>query len=182
MILGLSGWARAGKDTVADYLVDKYGFVKMSFASPMREALYRLNPRIQVAQMHAVPLATVVDSMGWEELKAVSPDIRPLMQRLGTEVGREMFGENFWVDLAMKQAAQHERVVFADCRFQNEANAIKEANGFNWRISRPGFEAANDHISEHDLDDFKFNLYLNNAHQVTHLHDAIDALIGNVIG
>lgn len=162
MIIGLSGWARVGKDTVADILVKEHGFVKLSFATPMREALYRLNPRIEVADMQGIHLATAVDGLGWENLKADSPDIRPLMQRLGTEVGRQMFGENFWVDLAMKEAEKHENVVFADCRFKNEAEAIRNAGGSIWRIERPGYEAANDHISEHDLDDYAFNAVMSN--------------------
>lgn len=174
MIIGLSGFARAGKDTVADYLVEKHGFVKLSFATPMREALYRLNPFIQVAEMQRVPLASVVDGMGWENLKAESPDIRPLMQRLGTEVGRQMFGEDFWVDLAVKEAAKHDKIVFADTRFKNEADAIRNGDGQVWRIERPGFEAANGHISEHDLDDYTFDTVINNNLDLAGLHTFIE--------
>ena len=36
MIIGLSGKKRVGKDTVADYLVSKYGFIKYSFADPIK--------------------------------------------------------------------------------------------------------------------------------------------------
>lgn len=181
MILGIGGWARAGKDTIADHLVANYGFTKLSFADPMREALLKLNPSINVGGNY-VSLSQAVSISGWENLKHLSDDVRPLMQRLGTEVGRNMFGQNIWVDLAMKEAKKYDRVVFADCRFQNEANAIKDNGGFNWRVTRPGFEAANDHISEHDLDEYKFDIYLTNAHSTDLLYDAVDALIGNVIG
>lgn len=174
MIIGLSGFARAGKDTVADYLVAKHGFVKLSFATPMREALYNLNPFITVADMTRVPLATAVDGLGWENLKADSPDIRPLMQRLGTEVGRKMFGEDFWVNLAVKEAAKYEKIVFADARFKNEADAIRNGDGYIWRINRPGFEAANDHISEHDLDDYTFDTVINNNLDLESLHTFIE--------
>lgn len=177
MIIGLSGFARAGKDTVADYLVAKHGFVKLSFATPMREALYRLNPFITVADMQRVPLATAVDGLGWENLKADSPDIRPLMQRLGTEVGRQMFGEDFWVDLAVKEAAKHDKIVFADTRFKNEANAIRSGGGSVWRINRPEFEAANDHISEHDLDDYDFDTVINNNLDLEGLHTFIEVAL-----
>lgn len=176
MIIGVSGWARAGKDTIADHLVKKHGYVKMSFADPMRKALYLLNPRIQVAELNNVPLAAAVDGMGWEHLKVESPDIRPLMQRLGTEVGRHLFGETFWVDLAMRQVEQHENIVFADCRFQNEANAIKAAGGTVIRVNRPGFEAANDHISEHDLDDFSFDEILTNSGDISDLNKQVSSL------
>ena len=48
MIIGLSGYAQVGKDTVANYLVEKYGFVKVSFADPIREALYKLDPKVRI--------------------------------------------------------------------------------------------------------------------------------------
>jgi hypothetical protein len=180
MILGLSGYARSGKDTIASYLVEKYGFTRMAFADPMREALLRLDPHITLSGM-SVPLSTAVKGLGWEALKEDSQEVRQLLQRMGTEVGREMFGEDVWVDYLMRQAHQYDRVVVSDVRFHNEARAIHRTLGSVWRIDRPNVEAANDHISEHDLDDYPFDIYLTNAHDKEHLHWAIDALIGNVI-
>ncbi|CAB4123624.1 hypothetical protein UFOVP46_60 [uncultured Caudovirales phage] len=174
MIIGLSGFARSGKDTVANYLVSNYGFTKVSFADPMREALYRLDPKIEIADMHGVSLAVAVDGLGWEQLKEESPDVRPLMQRMGTEVGRNMFGQNFWVEQAMKLVAQHENVVLADVRFKNEADAILESDGVLWRVSRPGFEAVNAHISERDLDDYHFTSHITNDKTVESLHSTVD--------
>lgn len=182
MILGLSGYARSGKDTVADYLVYNYGFTRMAFADPMREALYRLNPRINVAEMIGVSLQDAVDNLGWEGLKDVSPDIRGLLQRMGTEVGREMFGENLWVNYALDKAAAIDRVVFADVRFVNEAQSIRDHEGFLWRIERPGTVAVNDHISERALDDYKFDHYLNNYGTKELMLEAVNSMIGEVIG
>lgn len=181
MILGLSGYARSGKDTVAEYLVEKYGFVRMALADPMREALLRLDPHVTVSGM-MVPLSTAVKGLGWETLKEDSPEVRGLLQRMGTEVGRDMFGENVWVDYLLTQAYQHDRVVVSDVRFQNEARAIHKTLGSVWHIHRPGVEAVNDHISEHDLDDYPFDIYITNMHTKQHLYDAVDALIRNVIG
>jgi len=45
-IIGLHGPARAGKDTIADYLVSRYGFLKFAFS----DALYR-----EVADAYALP-------------------------------------------------------------------------------------------------------------------------------
>jgi hypothetical protein len=177
MIIGLSGFARSGKDTVADYLVQNYGFTKLAFADPMREALYRLNPFIQVADMPRVPLASVVDGLGWETLKAESPDLRPLMQRLGTEVGRQMFGENFWVEQAIKRAADHERVVFSDVRFTNEADAVIESGGAVLRVDRPNVSATNDHVSESAMDGYEVTAILNNSRGVDQLFEQVDDLL-----
>jgi hypothetical protein len=180
MILGLSGYARSGKDTIAEYLVEKYGFVRMGFADPMREAIARLDPWIDFAGLR-IPLSEALRITDWDGLKEESNEIRPLLQRMGTEVGREMFGEDIWVNYLISKAHQHDRVVVSDVRFENEARAIHRSFGSVWRIDRPGVEAANDHVSEHDLDEFPFDIYITNAHTKEHLYDAVDMLIGNVI-
>lgn len=178
MIVGVSGWARSGKDTVANYLVDNFGFVKMSFAEPMREALVQLNPNIRVGG-HSTELASAVRLMGWENLKSESPDVRGLMQRLGTEVGRNMFGEDFWVNLAMSRVKPGMNVVFADCRYPNEADAIKAAGGLIWRVERKGVGPANDHESERALDHYTFDGRVSNFETVDVLNGLVDALVEN---
>lgn len=161
-VLGLSGWARSGKDTIADYLVDVEGYTKVSFAQPMKEAMYRLNPRITVNEVVNTALRVGVDVYDWDGLKERSPDIRGLLQRFGTEIGREMFGENFWVDYALNSIEDGSKVVFSDVRFPNEADAIRQLGGKVYRVERQGVEAANDHISEHALDKYKFDGTINN--------------------
>lgn len=182
-IVGLSGWARSGKDTVADYLVAEHGYTKLSVASPMKEALYRLNPRITVNDVVNTSLRVGIDVYGWDGIKERSPDIRGLIQRFGTEVGRDMFGEDFWVDYALRNVPDGSRVVVSDVRFPNEANAIKELGGTVWRISRDGVYAANDHISEHALDEYTFDGKLHNSGTIEYLQDLVKGTIldGEVI-
>lgn len=177
MIIGLSGVARSGKDTVADMLVKKRGYVKMSFADPIREALYTLNPNITVENMGVVSLSSAVDGMGWEILKTYSSDIRPLMQRMGTEVGREMFGEDFWVKQAMRKAVQHELVVFSDVRYPNEADAIRAMGGQIIRIERIGVNAVNGHASEHALGAYRFDEEIRNMGTLEDLNLSMEALL-----
>lgn len=172
--VGMSGYARAGKDTIADHLVAECGYTKESFATPMREALYRLNPDIRDIAGMVMTVGQVVDLSGWEEAKVITPNIRGLMQRMGTEVGREMFGENFWVDAAIARIPDGSKVVFADVRFPNEADAIRALGGEVWRVERDGFGPANDHISEHALDDYKFDRTFENSDTVDLLYKLVD--------
>jgi hypothetical protein len=163
-VIALSGWARAGKDTIADYLVEKHGFKKVSFATPMREALYRLNPIVTTIEGTVASLSQIVDLAGWEGAKEITPDLRGLMQRLGTEVGREMFGDDFWVNIAFSQVKPGEKIIFADCRYQNEANTTLANGGQVWRVERPGYGPANSHDSERDLDNYNFShIFSNNT-------------------
>lgn len=176
--VGISGWARAGKDTIADHLVASYGYEKHSFAAPMKEALYRLNPTVVDRGGYKLSLAQTINSAGWEGVKDLVPDIRGLLQRFGTEVGREMFGNNFWVDLAISKIPDGSKVVFADVRFENEANAIREIGGQVWRVTRSGYGPANDHISEHALDEYQFDKNYNNDDTIDNLYKLVDIDLG----
>lgn len=159
MIIGLSGYARSGKNTVADIFGE--GYRQVSFAEPMRTALYKLNPIIR-PDYEDVTLAELVDRHGWDYVKENYSEVRRLLQVLGTEVGREMFGENFWVNIAMTGIDSGDNVVFTDVRFPNEAWAIQRIGGQVWRVNREGVEAVNTHPSEHALDGWGFDRVINN--------------------
>lgn len=162
MIIGLSGYARSGKDTVANIMVEKYGFTKLAFADPIREALYKLNPYIA----GGFRLQYLVDKTGWDQAKDDYPEIRQLLQRLGAEIGREMWGPNFWIrQLVHRSMRSGERIVVPDVRYPNEAQAIREMNNSQiWRIKRPSYAPANSHKSETAMDDWKFDqIFMNNG-------------------
>lgn len=175
--IGLSGWARSGKDTTADYIIEKYGYTKASFAQPIREALLRLNPSIDVGELRGLTVSTGVRFFGWEYLKELSPDVRPLMQRMGTEVGREMFGEDFWINTALDRIPDGSEVVFSDVRYPNEANAIRALGGKIYRIDRVGVGPANEHASEIALNDYDFDDRIDNSGTVEELYAQIDRVI-----
>lgn len=177
MIIGLSGYAQSGKDTVADYLVKNYGYRRVAFADKLRKALYNLNPTVQIADMNKVPLVSLVDGLGWEGVKADSQETRELLQRMGTEVGRTLFGENFWVDQAMNGISKFEKVVFTDVRFPNEYKSIKEREGIVWRVERLGVGAVNNHISETALDTANFDGIITNNSTKDDLYATLDYLM-----
>lgn len=177
MIIGLSGYAQSGKDTVANYLVEYYGYSRIAFADPLRQAVYKLNPRIDVGDMRGVYLANAVDNLGWDRVKVESEQARELLQRMGTEVGREMFGQNFWVDYAMREVSKSDKVVFTDVRFPNEYESIKERGGLVWRIERPGIVAVNNHISETAMDSVEVDKIILNNSTPGSLHETLDYLM-----
>lgn len=161
MIIGLSGYARSGKNAVADILGENYR--QVSFAEPMRKILLIQNPIIgRVTGDKDITISEAVYSHGWDKAKDLFPEIRRHLQVLGTEVGREMFGQDFWVHMAIKGIKPTDNVVFTDVRFFNEAYAIKNMGGEVWRINREGVGAVNEHVSEHSLDNWKFDRVINN--------------------
>ena len=176
MIIGLSGYARSGKDTAADRLVSNHGFVRYSFAAPMKKAMYILNPIVNSDSIGNFRYQSLVDVYGLDSAKESNPEIRRLLQVFGTEVGRSMFGNNFWVDLTLN-SIKEDNVVISDVRFKNEADAIKKLGGQVWRINRHGIGPVTDHSSEIDLDDYAFNHIIDNDFSVSDLSNMVDMLL-----
>ncbi len=127
MLIGLSGPAGAGKNTVADFLSEDYGFKAVSFAEPIYRA---------VAEITGMAVEELQDREVKEEpieWLGVSP--RVLLQTLGTEWGRNTIKHDMWIRLAMSKVDGD--TVITDVRFDDEAEAIKAAGGEIWRITRP---------------------------------------------
>ena len=168
MIIGLSGYAQSGKDTVAELLCLNYGYTRMSFAEPMRDAIYTLNPIVFNLNSR---VADLVDEHGWDVAKA-NPEVRRLLQVFGTDIGRNKFGENFWVQQAFDKL-ESDKVVFSDVRFPNEAKEIQQYGGQVWRINRHNHVPVNSHKSEHAMDNFMFKHVLYNDGTVDDLADEV---------
>lgn len=180
MIIGLSGYARSGKDTVAGMLMGLHGYERVAFADKIRTLLYEMDPLV----MHNgvdFRLQDIVDSKTWEVAKTEFPEIRRLLQDLGVGA-RELFGPQFWVHEAMKSMLENPKLDFkyvvTDVRFKNEADMIKANHGQLWRINRLGVEAANEHVSEHQLDDWKFDAVIENDGDMAELMQKVEALLG----
>jgi hypothetical protein len=165
MVIGLSGYSQSGKDTVAQILVDNYGYKRVAFADAIRNAIYTLNPIITGGNIH---LADYVDELGWEAAKR-HPEVRRLLQVMGTEVGRQLFDESVWIEKALGNAEPHDKIVITDVRFPNEAKDIKWLFGEIWRINRPAVDSVNSHISESAMDQWQFDRIINNDADVAHL-------------
>jgi hypothetical protein len=121
------------------------------------------------------------------EQKKGHPAVRKLLQLVGTELGRDLIGyEDVWVDQLLSAAQNVENVVVDDCRFVNEAEALRE-NGFVLvRVTRPeedrlammqtrypaNFDEILNHPSELALDGFEAN--------VTWYAESVDELLERV--
>lgn len=149
-IIGLCGYAGSGKDEAAKGLV-ACGWTRIAFADAVREVALAINPVLvgDPSNESAFRLADVVCDGQWLIAKA-QPEVRRLLQAIGTEAGRKILGENVWVDAAMRKVAGD--TVFSDVRFPNEVAAIRERGGRIVRIERPGVGPVNGHVSETAID------------------------------
>lgn len=88
----VAGRAGVGKDSLADYLVEKYGFKKIAFADP----IYKIA----------------------REYFGMKIKNRWLLQQIGQKF-REI-EPSVWVNYAFKEAEKYDKVVISDCRQANE--------------------------------------------------------------
>ena len=162
MIIGLTGYAQSGKDTVAKILVENYGYTRVAFADKIRDFLYEMNPMVDNVAGEPIFLKERVDRDGWEVAKK-NPQIRRTLQNAGVSA-RKVFGEDFWVDKALASILRHENTVITDVRFINEAEMVKHQDGQVWRIKRLGVTAVNGHVSEQEMDDYPVDqIFTNNS-------------------
>lgn len=153
-LIGFTGYARSGKDTAAGFLCSELGYSRVAFADALREMALAVDcyvdmrPDFAVGEPKPRRLSELVDELGWESAKKF-PDVRRLLQRLGTEAGREILGDTVWIDLAVGKAAKITGpVVVSDVRFPNEVDAIHANGGIVVRVERPGCEPALGHVSD----------------------------------
>lgn len=146
-LIGISGAARSGKDTAADYLVKAFGFRKFSFAAPIKEGVKAMFGLTE-DHVNGHLKEKILDDLG------VSP--RFLMQTLGTEWGRKIVHTDAWLIAAQRQLSLLKEkgvkfVVIPDVRFENEASFIRDNGGVMLHVSRDDCEQVLNHESENGV-------------------------------
>ena len=168
VIIGVTGYKRSGKNTVADVLAIDYDFTLLSFAEPVYQMVFALNAFITPG---ARRVQSLVEEFGWDLAKETFPEVRRQLQAMGTECGRDLLGASIWIDTWEKSlpAESNRRIVVPDVRFPNEAERIRGLGGLIWRVTRPG-TAPDGHRSEVDLDRIVPDAVLTNTGSIEDLH------------
>lgn len=161
VIIGITGYARHGKDTVARYLKDyinethpSYDVVIASLADPIKRA--------------------ACEMFGWEyPLNDATKDTvdvrygvspRQVLQVLGTEFGQYMLmdkfpdfkqicGRKLWVKRLLDQYQDVDFLLIPDVRFLHEVDEIRSVGSANKIISvyRPDYSIDTTHVSEQEI-------------------------------
>lgn len=189
IVIGLAGLKGCGKSTAARHLADEHGFARIRFAGPLKAMIGTLLDQMGIGHHQAWQL---IEGEFKEQptplFSGHSP--RHAMQTLGTEWGRDLIGPDFWVScwrlMVAKQALDHLadscgsgqpfRVVAEDCRFPNEAAAIRALGGRVVWIDRPGLVAAG-HASEQSLSAADCDLVIPNDGAILDLTQALDGAL-----
>jgi len=142
--IGLHGKAGAGKDTVAMILSGEHDFIRMAFATPIKDAL--------IAMFGLEPAWVHDPARKDKPIDWLGQTPRKLMQTLGTEWGRHLVSDDLWVRTAgrrLKYASMVTgKVVVTDVRYENEASWVRENGGVVWHIERDTSKSVRAHSSE----------------------------------
>lgn len=189
-LIGITGHAGSGKDTVASYIQKKYKNTYIEhFADPLKKAC---------AAAFGIPENWFYD----RELKeqetpwAVSP--RKIAQFVGTEMFRtvvtNLYGEftySHWIRLLEMRLtgvshppegegyySSGDTIIIPDVRFQDEAEWIQQNRGIILRITRKGFEGSVGilgHASEISYSSGDYVIYNDNSKEI--LYETVDEFI-----
>ena len=127
-IIGLMGHQGVGKNFIADLLLKNLptkNTIIIAFADHFK---------IDCICKHNCDYNKVFGEKDYET--------RRLLQKVGTEEGRNKFGENIWINvietwIKLLNERGVERFIISDVRFVNEAEWVKKMNGIIIKIDAP---------------------------------------------
>jgi N12 class adenine-specific DNA methylase len=201
IVVGLLGKPGAGKDTVADFLVEQDGnAIKLAFGDVLYQEVAKAydvpvewlkdrdikdTPQMALARMHCLDAQVVQVLHNQESTAPLSP--RFILQTLGDY--RRQQNPNYLVDQVQEQAQaalqQGQSVIVADLRRPEEVQMVRDLGGVTVRVRNSKVEAAlanaaeqgsieANHALENALDGMPTDLHIHN-------NDTLETLRGQQI-
>lgn len=153
MIVGVVGFIGSGKGTAGDIL-NELGFIKESFAGSVKDITSVMFgwPRylLEGDTDESRSFREAADPQ-WSKRFGREFTPREALQKIGTEVGRDVFHKDFWVQALEQKVDQNKHYVITDVRFPNEINWIHEQGGIVIEIQRNENPHWYDKLKEVDL-------------------------------
>jgi hypothetical protein len=140
-LIGLCGFARSGKNSFADFIVDSRPKVRaISFA-------YALKKELQPFVFQQLKISTFTEDPKEKEI------IRPLLVCWGTRIIREHIDRNYWIKKLTETVNNNRKnkliSIITDVRFINEIEWIHKEGGLSIFIERDG-------VTPKNTDELKF--------------------------
>jgi hypothetical protein len=133
MIIGICGFQNSGKDTIANYLVEKYGFVKISFADVLKDIVAIIfnwdRKMLQGDTKESREWRETIDSWWAEKLNIQHFTPRYALQFIGTNLFRHHFNQDIWTLTLERKLTKYTNIVITDCRFENEIELLEKYEG-----------------------------------------------------
>lgn len=178
MIIGISGYAGAGKDEIARAILRCNPFWEIKrFSGKLKQVAELLTGE---ANWESQDFKQSYLNEEWDTDKRMTG--REFLQRLGTDAIRDTFHPDTWVNALMNEFRapkmdQHSpsNWIIPDVRFLNEADAIKKRGGVIIRVDRGA--PVNSHKSETMLDNYKFDYTISNTGSIDELSEVVKSIL-----
>lgn len=205
-IIGISGPARSGKDTVAKIMaallietdaedLQNHIIATESFAAPIKSMVAMLLDFFGYGSvMNKSSQEPFIEGDRKEEvLDRINASTRKMMQTLGTDWGRKMIDEDIWLNSmehrfnAYGEAKKHGHdgvfVIITDVRFDNEAELIKQYGGTVIRIDTDReLSEVPAHESEGGISDCLVDTHIDNSTSREDLEDRVQGYLEGLLG
>lgn len=171
-IVLISGYKRSGKDTTAKMMKEiiedgtSQKVEILSFAEPLKQIIATLFD-ISVEELEDFKNDPVNNQLymltGYQNYERIT-DFRVLLMRIGNEAMKPIFGEDVWVKIMKDKIAKSDAdvIIIPDFRFLVE-DAFKKTNSITIRIKNDNIKNTTKHASETELDNYEFDVILDNT-------------------
>lgn len=204
MIIGLTGAAGSGKDTVAGILVLEHGFQQIAFSDALYEEVstafnvlvaFLKNLESKEKRSFRLSLGHCMDENFARVVREIrhggnrpighssipySP--RQILQWWGTDYRRAQC-ETYWINKVRNQLdiAPDKNLVITDAWFQNEADMVLERGGRLGLVTRPGVKPVADHVSEAFWQTCNPDILIRNDGDIDDLMADVCAMVGQML-
>ena len=176
MIIAICGHKFSGKSTVARLLGNATGYEVVSFADKLKDITCVLSgctredlENYEFKENELVPYYLQPYCLNTEK-----PTFRAFLQHFGSEVMRGV-NDNIWIDCTLSNCEKD--AIISDCRFPNEAKAVKARGGIVIKVVRPDVKAEDNHQSETLIDEIDADYTLWNDTTLENLVLNVDSLV-----
>lgn len=174
MIIGINGYAGAGKDEIGRLIVKHAPHFRVKkFAGKLKEIATILTG----IPTHYFERQDIKNNKmsGWDM------SVRELLQRLGTEAIRDGLHPSAWVMALMSDYRQGDDWVITDMRFQNEYDTICSYDGYTIQVYRAGVKPPNNHSSESGIKSGCFDYIVDNSGTLEELEEHVKEIISDIL-
>ena len=132
-LIAICGFQGSGKDTLANILVEKYGYTKVSFGGILKDAVSIIfnwdRELLEGNTTKSREWRETVDN--WWATRLNIPNLTPryILQHIGTDILRNKFHPDIWVAALERKLYNKSGIVITDCRFTNEIAMVKKLDG-----------------------------------------------------
>lgn len=183
MLIGITGLARSGKDTVADYLVDEYGFEKRGLADVIKQVA-RIVFGLSDCHLYGDKKDEIDSNLGTSPRKLLQVIGTEMFQnKLNEEIPEYRWGKLVWVKSLLRGHEPTKKLVIPDVRFDHEAKEISNfSNSFIWKVIRDKKpKAHNDsHISEKGINEDFVDFFLLNDAEIKDIYPVVDSIMETI--